>query len=71
MFGTNGCVKTNNINQNYCSLETQNGINNSCYQYSFPQRYQIAFRIEIEKFVNILNGIEKPFVSCIDVHYQL
>eukprot|EP01083_Nonionella_stella_P085001 235390_1 len=66
VFGDKGCVKTNNVHASSCSLETANGVNKPCYEYSFPQRYETAFRVEMERFVNVLNGTEEPFVSCLD-----
>ena len=66
VFGNLGCVKVNNINENSCDLETVDGINKPCYQYSFPERFEIAWRLEMERFRNVLNKEEEPFVSCID-----
>ena len=61
-----GCCKVNNIKENSCHLATSNGINNACYQYSFPQRFGDAFTFEMERFRNVLNNEESPFVTCID-----
>eukprot|EP00484_Ammonia_sp_Unknown_P002922 CAMPEP_0197062842 /NCGR_PEP_ID=MMETSP1384-20130603/148392_1 /TAXON_ID=29189 /ORGANISM="Ammonia sp." /LENGTH=346 /DNA_ID=CAMNT_0042498933 /DNA_START=3 /DNA_END=1046 /DNA_ORIENTATION=- len=66
VFGESGCVKLNNMNESACDVETNQGVNKSCFQFSFPQRYEHAFRIEMEKFAKVLQGEEEPFVSCMD-----
>merc|ERR1712154_122467 len=61
-----GDVSRPNIKENSCTLESMNGVNSTCYQYSFPQRFETAFGVEMERFLNVMNGTETPFVSCID-----
>merc|ERR1712232_485662 len=66
VFGSLGCAKTNNVLDNTCTLETEQGVSSPCYQYSFPQRFEQAWSIEMERFLNVMNGNEEPLVSCLD-----
>merc|ERR1712218_336769 len=66
VFGSEACVKANNVHINEGSLESANGIIKPCYQYSFPERFEKAWVLEMEKFLNVMNGTEDPFVSVLD-----
>merc|ERR550539_2211333 len=65
VFGSSGCVKTNNVSDNSCTLETEKGVISPCYQYSFPERFEQAWRIEMQRFLNVMNGDELPAVTCL------
>ena len=66
VFGSLGCVKANNVFENSCTVETEEGVTSPCYQYSFPDRFEKAWSIEMQRFLNVMNGMELPAVSCLD-----
>jgi myo-inositol 2-dehydrogenase/D-chiro-inositol 1-dehydrogenase len=55
-FGTKGCARVNNVAQNGSQIGTAKGINEARYKESFPQRFNEGFRLELEKFGEVLRG---------------
>ena len=65
-FGSKSNGKIENINETSYQIQNKNGINNDKFQYSFPERFENAFRLELEHFRDVMNGIKTPFIDVID-----
>ena len=52
-FGTKGLLKVENQFESSCTLNDVNGIKNTVYKYSFPQRFHEAFNSEVNSFINV------------------
>lgn len=63
VFGKNGMVSTDHQRETGCRLEgTAGGAVRRLYN-SFPQRFQKAFRAEIDHLVHCMDGTQKPLVT--------
>lgn len=66
-FGNIANGKIENINETSYQCETSNGIELDKYDYSFPQRYEHAFRQELRLFCKVLNDEkEETLVNVFD-----
>lgn len=60
-FGTKGLLKVENHFDSSCELSDGDGIHNSVFKFSFPQRFHEAFQNELRSFVNVcLHGERWP-----------
>lgn len=66
VFGKSACVKANNVHTTSGSMECVDGIMKPCYLHSFPERFERAWALEMQRFLNVMNGTELPFVSALD-----
>mmetsp|Transcript_37425 Transcript_37425/g.46271 ORF Transcript_37425/g.46271 Transcript_37425/m.46271 type:complete len:171 (+) Transcript_37425:3-515(+) len=65
-FGENGYISVENIHDTSIKTCNSDGIKYDNYKYSFPQRFEDAFRNELNEFRDVLLGIKSPFLSCLD-----
>lgn len=64
VFGENGMLRANNLQPTTVEHSTGEGIRTDNPHPSFPQRYQDAYRIEIDHFfTDIVKGGKKPYVT--------
>ena len=54
IFGQAGMLQVGNIHETSTVLGNHNGIHRSKYEHSFPQRFNRAFELEIDSFVDTL-----------------
>jgi myo-inositol 2-dehydrogenase/D-chiro-inositol 1-dehydrogenase len=54
IFGSQGMIQVQNINETACVLSDQTGIHHSKYQHSFPQRFHQAFGLEMNAFADTI-----------------
>ena len=54
IFGTNGLASLSNPHSNTTQLSNSSGIHLSKLQYSFPQRFELAFSNELDLFADVL-----------------
>ena len=54
IFGTNGLASLTNPHSTTTQLSNSNGIHLSKLQYSFPQRFELAFSNELDLFADVL-----------------
>lgn len=64
VFGSNGqAALVDNVGSNSARFGTTNGFESSGTAHSFPQRYDEAYRIELEEFLGMIEGRRVPKVS--------
>lgn len=56
IFGTEGLCQIANRHENSVMLSNKDGIHQSKYLHSFPQRFEKAFGIEMDFFAAVLLG---------------
>ena len=70
IFGTRGLVSVANIPQHHAIISDSTGIHASRLQHSFPERFHVAFGLELEAFCDtLLHGVRWPVTAqqCIRV----
>jgi myo-inositol 2-dehydrogenase/D-chiro-inositol 1-dehydrogenase len=53
-FGTDGIAKVENIHRSSAEIGNASGVHNELLQYSFPQRFDGAFRNEMNAFADVI-----------------
>jgi len=66
VLGDKGMVQSQNRQPTTTVLSTDQGINSDPFCYSFPQRYDTAYSLEMDHFVDVLNGTATPKLSHAD-----
>ena len=56
IFGTKGLCQVKNVPESSVVLSNKDGIHQSKYLHSFPQRFEKAFGIEMDVFADVLLG---------------
>ena len=59
IFGTKGLASLTNPHSTTTQLSNSNGIHLSKLQYSFPQRFELAFSNELDLFADVLLSDDK------------
>jgi len=63
VLGDKGMVQSMNRQPTTTILSTENGISSDPYCYSFPQRYEHAYALELDHFVEVMLGKAQPKLS--------
>jgi len=63
VLGDKGMVQAQNRQPTTTVLSTDQGVQGDTFCYSFPQRYDTAYAIELDHFADILNGTATPKLS--------
>jgi len=63
VLGDKGMLQAQNRQPTTVIHSTDSGVNSDTYCYSFPQRYEHAYAIELDHFVDILAGKTEPKLS--------
>jgi len=66
VFGDNGMVQVENKPTTSCVVSDRNGVHNDNIMYSFPQRFEEAYYLELDHFVSVVADGATPRVSHID-----
>lgn len=60
IFGTKGSVSVQNLSENAAVISDSQGVHGSLLQHSFPQRFDVAFGLELEAFADTVLS-QKPW----------
>eukprot|EP01114_Cavostelium_apophysatum_P011803 TRINITY_DN262_c0_g1_i2.p1 TRINITY_DN262_c0_g1~~TRINITY_DN262_c0_g1_i2.p1 ORF type:complete len:336 (+),score=86.48 TRINITY_DN262_c0_g1_i2:97-1104(+) len=63
VLGDKGMLQAQNRQPTTVIHSTESGVNSDTYCYSFPQRYEHAYAIELDHFVDVLAGKAEPRLS--------
>jgi len=63
IFGTNGLASLSNPHSTTTQLSNSSGIHLSKLQYSFPQRFELAFSNELDLFADVLLSADNDDVK--------
>ena len=63
IFGTKGLASLTNPHSTTTQLSNSNGIHLSKLQYSFPQRFELAFSNELDLFADVLLSADDEVVE--------
>jgi len=63
IFGTKGLASLSNPHSTTTQLSNLNGIHLSKLQYSFPQRFELAFSNELDTFADVLLSADDEVVE--------
>jgi len=63
VLGDKGMVQAMNRQPTTMVLSTENGIQTDPYCYSFPQRYDVTYALELDHFVDVVLGKAQPRLS--------
>ena len=71
IFGTQGMVQVGNVPEHSAIVATKTGLYHARLQYSFPQRFQQAFGLELDAFADtlLIDGATWPVTAqqCVNV----
>jgi len=60
VLGDKGMVQAMNRQPTTMVLSTENGVQTDPYCYSFPQRYDVTYALELDHFVDVIIGKAQP-----------
>lgn len=60
VLGEKGMLRVENISKDSVSLSDNGGVTHKPLLYSFPQRYEAAYRLELEHFINLVRDPSIP-----------
>ncbi|XP_014674726.1 PREDICTED: uncharacterized oxidoreductase YrbE-like [Priapulus caudatus] len=63
VFGTDGMMVADNQRPTSCSISDRQGTLSAPFQYTFLQRYETAYKVELEHFLRVLAGQETMTVT--------
>jgi len=63
VLGDKGMLQAMNRQPTTVILSTEKGISTDPYCYSFPQRYDVTYALELDHFADVLNGKVQPKLS--------
>jgi len=63
VLGDKGMVQSMNRQPTTTIVSNDQGIHSDAYCYSFPQRYEHAYAIEMDHFADVLDGKSQPRLS--------
>jgi len=66
VFGSEGTLQLGNITESSVVKLTKTGIQQGVFLHSFPERFETAYRNEIQHFADIIHGKTKPLISQFD-----
>lgn len=66
IHGSKGMLEAQNVNENTVTSHTESGVNGAKPLHFFLERYESAYRNEIDTFIRSLNGEEVSYPSMLD-----
>ncbi len=63
VLGEKGMLRVENISEDSVSLSDNGGVTTTPFLFSFPQRYEAAYRLELDHFITLLRDPTQP--SCV------
>ena len=60
LFGAKGALRVDNVRGTAVSKFDESGGNEAPFPYSFVERYEAAYRAELDHFANVLDGTSSP-----------